>query len=94
MEKQTNAQKLYTKLIENDAFVYRTMLNEKGQKIVFYEHPFYGDSAPVMVAFPEYKLAFTSDFYDIYDMANIDHSEYRPFLVDNQMIMGYELQTF
>ena len=92
MENQNlDASIYYEKIIKHNAFVFDHIVNDKGQHITFYEHPIYGDSSPIIVAFPEYKLAFDSDFYDLEDMTHGKHNEYKPYLVDGDLVFGYEL---
>tara|TARA_R110000782_G_scaffold19444_7_gene53072 strand:- start:1252 stop:1575 length:324 start_codon:yes stop_codon:yes gene_type:complete len=42
--------------------------NGVGQKVDFLEDPDYGEDYPLWVVFPEFKMAFLSDFYDTEDM--------------------------
>lgn len=91
MKNKPTPQKYYSLMTEMKATVYDTMYNELNQKIEFLEHPIHGDCFPIIVSFPEEKVAFPSDFYDLEDMMNVEHSEYRPFLIGNQMKLGFEI---
>lgn len=74
---------------------YGEFTNELGQKIEFYEHPFYGDEAPVILVFPEHELAFDSDFFDIEDMTYQEEGvdmDYVPRLVDGECLMKFETE--
>jgi hypothetical protein len=77
----------YSKLISQNPTEYGRMTNSAGQTVVFYEHPTRGDEYPVIVAFPQYEVAFTSEFFDTDDMA-ADHAEYEPIFVDGQLQYG------
>lgn len=60
----------------------------------FYEHPFKGEDANVIVAFPDFGVAYNSAFYDLEDMTATYHSigmfmddadedmDYVPYLFD------------
>jgi hypothetical protein len=85
--------KFYQNLVSNNATLLAKMTNELGQEVHFLEHPIHGDIFPIIVAFPTENAAFISAFYDLDDMMHLDHSEYRPFLVDGELRMGYELET-
>lgn len=93
MKKRPTPQRYYSLMTEMQATVYATMTNELNQKIEFLEHPIHGDIFPIIVAFPEEKVAFPSDFYDLDDMMNAEHSEYRPFLIEGKMQLGFEIET-
>jgi len=85
------AEEYYEFLTENKAFVLGEMMNELDQKVVFMEHPIYGDEHEVIVAFPDHELAFDSGFMDCHDMSNPDSKEYRPFFVDSTFMLGFEI---
>jgi hypothetical protein len=88
-----NPNKFYEFLQQNNAFSYDQISNELGQKVVFYEHPIHGDEFPVIVAFPDQQVAFVSDFYDLDDMTQEDSLEYRPFLWNMELLLGFELEN-
>ena len=67
----------YTKLMSANPFHYETMTNSVGQVIDFYEHPNYGDSAPVIVVCHDLQTAILSEFYELDDMT-ASHGEYEP----------------
>ena len=60
----------YLSLLAGNASAYlpTNFVNDIGQQIMFYEDPERGDEYPLWVAFPEYKVAFLSDFYETDDM--------------------------
>jgi hypothetical protein len=93
MKTSKNPQQLYEFCEKNSATGYDSIVNELNQKIVFYEHPIHGDIFPVIVAFPDHKVAFVSDFYDLADMTSEETIEYRPFLWNQEMILGFELES-
>ncbi len=67
---------------------YGKMINDKGQEIEFFEHPFYGDEAEVIVVSHELKLASYSGFHDTHDMTADIHSEYQPSFKDGRLFIG------
>lgn len=81
----------YTKLMANDASVLGEKTNYLNQKVVFLEHPSYGDEYPVIVAFPEHGVAFNSEFYDIEDMDGIE--DYDPIYdkFKDKLVFYFEL---
>ena len=86
------AKNYYEFLVEKSAMALGDMLNEKDQMVVFLEHPIHGDEHEVIVAFPDYKMAFDSGFWDCHDMSNPDSKDYRPFFVNGQFMLGFELE--
>ena len=78
----------------NDADCLGSHINDMGQQMLFFEHPMEGDMANVIVAFPEFKVAFNSDFFDLEDMTATYHDigmfldepnedmDYVPYLFD------------
>lgn len=80
----------YAKLMELNPTELDDFTNYLGQKMVFLEHPTQGDSYPVIVAFPEEKLAFNSGFYDTDDFYL--GSDYEPVLVDGVMKARWEIE--
>lgn len=58
--------------------VYGSMVNSKGQKILFVEHPLKGDEYPVIAVCHGIKKAGTTDFFDLDDMT-ADHGDYEPW---------------
>jgi hypothetical protein len=86
------SEKLFKRLLDEKALMLESMANEMQQRVEFYEHPTMGDMAPVIVCFPDYELAFESDFYDLDDMMSDRTYEYRPFLNGESLMMyGYEI---
>lgn len=75
--------------MSNSPFEYERMTNTIGQEIVFYEHPLRGDEATIIVVFPAFEAAFSSDFYDLNDMTEI--IDYMPFLINGELSYGYEI---
>ena len=76
-------------LMKKNPTKYESMVNRLGQKIDFYEDPVNGDEAEVILVFPELNRAFYSDFFETYDMLNIE--DYEPSLVDGEIMYGWEL---
>jgi len=92
MNKVIRAKNYYEFLTNNNAFTYGKMMNEENQQVAFMEHPFHGDEHEVIVAFPDLGIAFDSGFFDCDDMRNPDSAAYRPFFVDGQFMLGFELE--
>ena len=80
----------YKELIEYKADKLGETVNQMGQEVHFYEHPLHGDEYPVIVIFPEYEVAFNSDFFDIDDMI-AEHGEYTPYFVGGELTLGFQL---
>lgn len=79
----------FKKLNDFGPTIYDEMVNAKGQKVLFVEHPTHGDEYPVIVMFPDLELAFCSDFFETDDMM-ADHKEYQPWVNENnELICGY-----
>jgi hypothetical protein len=83
----------YENLMAQDPTEYDRMTNSKKQLVIFYEHPTKGDEWPVIVAFPDYKAAFTSNFYDTDDM-RASHREYEPILNGEEYPFELEYGAF
>lgn len=77
----------YSKLMANNPFEYARIVNSKGQTVVFYEHPFYGDEAEVICAFPEFEKCFYSGFMETDDMTR-EHGDYEPSMIDGNFYIG------
>lgn len=87
-------QMLFRFLVENNATCLGNNTNDMLQYMEFYEHPFEGEDANVIVAFPKYGVAFNSYFFDLEDMTATYHSigfftdepdedmDYVPYLFD------------
>jgi hypothetical protein len=71
----------YQKLMSWNPTVYDEMINSKGQKITFVEHPTRGDEYPVIVVCHELEFAATTDFFETDDMM-ASHGEYEPWFSD------------
>lgn len=79
----------YEKLNNFNPTVYGEMVNSKGQKIVFVEHPNKGDEYFVIAMCHELKLAAATDFFELDDMM-ANHKEYEPFFNDvGELQYGY-----
>ena len=88
------AQELFRFLVENNADCLGNKTNDMLQYMEFYEHPFEGEDANVIVAFPKYGVAFNSNFFDLDDMTATYHDigfftdepnedmDYVPYLFD------------
>lgn len=66
---------------------YSKLTNSKGQEIVFYEHPVYGDEAEVICVCHDLKLADHSGFFETDDM-EAEHKEYEPSFQDGRLYIG------
>lgn len=66
---------------------YGEMVNTKGQKITFYEHPLRGDEAEVICVCHELQLAAYSTFFELDDMT-AEHGEYEPSFQDGKLLIG------
>lgn len=86
------AEKYFHKLMDHNLTLYDEMTNEMGQRVEFYEHPIYGDEHPVIIIFPDERVAYDSDFFETDDMMNED-GDYRPFFYHSKLTLGYELPT-
>lgn len=71
----------YQKLMSWNPTVYAEMINSKGQKITFIEHPTRGDEYPVIAVCHELELAAATDFFETDDMM-ASHGEYEPWFND------------
>ena len=71
--------KLYTKFKPHTAVKMGTAHNDKGQRVVFYEHPTLGSDAPIVGMIE--GVAFHTDFFDVGDF----HSggDYVPVLLED-----------
>lgn len=79
----------FDKLMSFNPTIYDEYINTQGKKVLFCEHPCLGDESPVIVIFPDDKLAFESGFWDIEDMI-AEHKEYEPVLIGNDCFLGYQ----
>jgi len=77
----------YTKLMELDPFIYSEQINSLGQRILFIEHPLEGDSVEVICAFPDLKLAYYSDFFELGEIDEIS-GEYEALIIDGNFCHG------
>lgn len=68
----------YNKLMNTNPTSYGVMMNDKGQKIEFFEHPTWGEESYVICACHELQLADYSGFYETGDM-KAEHGEYQPW---------------
>ena len=82
----------YEKLMNAKPTVLYSAVNEMGQRFDLVEDPINGDSAEVIVVFPELKLAGYSGFYETADMELVDgvDSDYTPRVVGGRIIHKYE----
>ncbi len=67
------------------------MINSQGQLVIFYAHPIQGDDWPVIVAFPDQKKSFSSNFHDTDDMIT-SRRENEPIL-DDEGLLRYGAET-
>ena len=75
----------YDKLMALEPTEYGRAVNQLEQEIIFYEHPTQGDYYPVIAAFPEFKIAVCTDFYDLGDFC--EGSEYMPVYIEKEGIV-------
>ena len=66
--KSINSNADYLNLQRLDAVILDEFKNDLGQRIKFYEDPTLGEDSCVWVAFPDYSVAFLSDFFETDDM--------------------------
>lgn len=81
----------YQRLASENPTEYGRMTNSLGQEIIFVEHPYKGDEAPVICMCHELKLAAYSTFYELDDMT-ADHKEYEPSFQDGKFFIGQFLE--
>jgi hypothetical protein len=81
----------YEKLMAQTPTEYGRMINSLGQEIVFVEHPFKGDEAPVICICHKEKLAAYSTFFELDDMT-ADHKEYEPSFQEGKFFIGQFLE--
>ena len=77
----------YRQFMNRNPTSYGKMINDQGQEIEFFEHPFFGDEIEVIVVCHELKLASYSPFFETDDMT-AEHGEYQPSFVDGQLQIG------
>lgn len=78
----------YSKLMSHNPTSFGVMMNDKGQKIEFFEHPILGDESDIICVCHELQLADYSGFWDTQDMT-AEHGEYQPwFNEEGQLHMG------
>jgi hypothetical protein len=88
----------FKKLQEHEPTIYHEMINSQGKKVLFVEHPIVGDEYPVILIFPDYGVAFDSEFFDLDDML-ADHGDYEPLLIVDeeekyQCVFGYQMKQY
>ena len=79
----------FSDLMEQKPTLLDRMINSYGQEVAFYEHPFKGDEAPVIVVFPYEAKAYSSGFYDLEDM--MKNEDYEPLYTQRGFIFKYQL---
>jgi hypothetical protein len=77
----------YQKLAEENPTEYGRMINSLGQEIIFVEHPYKGDTVPVICICHALKMASYSTFYELDDML-ADHKEYEPSFQEGSFLIG------
>ena len=85
----------YKILLKHNPFVYTEFTNSLSQKVQLVEHPTKGDSVPVIALFPDYELAFYTDFFETGDIDEVG-GDYEVLLLplptgDPHIGYGYEL---
>ena len=79
----------YSYLTSNGASVLNEFLNDAHQNVILAEHPRYGEDGGVCTMFPEYEVAFRTDFYDTEDLTA--RGDYQPLLLDGELKFAYEV---
>lgn len=79
----------YAKLMNANPTKYGEIINNQGQLIEFYEHPQYGQDAPVIAVCHALEIASSTNFYELDDMTSI-YEDYRPMFIDGVLRYGYE----
>ena len=82
----------YETLMKTNPTVLAEMTNSLGQKIQFVEHPFFGDEVPIICVNHELKAVASTTFYEIDDLI-ADHKEYEPKFINNELIIGDNLNS-
>jgi len=77
----------YKKLMEAEPTVYGEIVNSLGQSIRLVEHPYDGDSYPIIAVCDELALAASTDFFDLDDML-AEHNEYEPSFQNGKLFIG------
>lgn len=72
-----HAVNLYRFTLANRAHILGAMRNQLNQVVVFVEDPIEGEDETIICTFPELRVAFRSDFYELDDMM-ARHGEYAP----------------
>jgi hypothetical protein len=85
-----NSFSFYSFLTDNDALVLTEFVNDVYQYVVLVEHPFHGEDYGICVMFPEYDVAFRSNFFDIDDLTS--NPDYMPIFADGKLQIAFELQ--
>lgn len=82
----------YSRLMENEPFIYLRFTNTKGQKIDLVEHPIMGDMAEVIAINHEMKKADFTGFYEIGEI-NEPGGDYEIIFSDNgELKHAFELK--
>jgi hypothetical protein len=70
--------------------VYSEIVNQANQTITFMEHPYKGEDYPVIAVCHEFKVAYCTDFWDIFDFRS--GSDYNPIVrEDGSMVCFFEI---
>ena len=79
----------YGKFMSRNPYLLHTMSNDRGQELKFYEHPYRGDAAPILVTIDD-KVAAHTDFFDLGDFYK--GSDYLPVLLgDGSVVYQFEV---
>lgn len=79
----------YLRLKALQPTIYKELVNHEGQKIQLVEHPIQGDTAPVVVMFPDLEQCAFTDFWDAEDFYT--GSEYLPVYQHGTILSAWEV---
>ena len=77
----------FTKLMALNPTVYKETINSLGQKVLFVEHPILGDETEVICVFPDLKLAYYSDFFELGEIDELG-GEYEAVIIADDFYHG------
>ena len=87
-----NPKELNKFVVEHNAYVLGSHINDAGQEMLFMEHPIHGDEADIIVQFPKLGLAFGSGFFDLEDMTS-HGGDYEQYVIDGKLLCNFEFDS-
>lgn len=81
----------YGILMAQNPTLLHTQINQSGQEIQYYEHPYYGEDYPVIAVSHEHQKAVLTNFYDTYDF--YEDSEYNYAYKDGVFDCEFEFEN-